>query len=242
VSRVERDGCPDREYVARGARPDARDRCCFCTRASRRRAHFHVPPLDEVRASRRACRRRLLSPWQSERLARRSTDECSSSQASACGLSPDPPASHAEAEAPLAGSISAVSTVRSLEARSLSSRMGQRRDEFGVWPPGCWGLLIQRAQGAAGGSDGPGYARPSRASTERGSLAPRSSVQDRPAPPRRVAADRRSSRNARRAAPSVPRRRASSCAARPTARAMGFWPHARSRPARPSWSASWSGR
>ena len=33
-----------------------------------------------------------------------------------------------------------------------------------------------------------------------------------------------------------------SCAARPTARAMGFGPHARSRPARPSWSASWSGR
>jgi transposase len=61
-----------------------------------------------------------------------------SSDASARGLSSDPPASHAEAEALVAGSISAVSTMRSLEARSLSSRMRQRRDEFGVRPPGCW--------------------------------------------------------------------------------------------------------
>src|ERR1035437_620286 len=64
----------------------------------------------------------------------------------------------------------------------------------------------------------------------------------RPAPACRMAVDRRFSRSARRAALSLPRRRASSCAARPTARAMGFWPLARSRLARPSWSASWSGR
>jgi hypothetical protein len=77
-----------------------------------------------------------------------------SSKGSACGLIPDSPASHAEAEAPVAGSISAVSTMRSLEARSLSSRMRQRRDECSVRPP-LVGLLIGRAQGAARGSDGP---------------------------------------------------------------------------------------
>ena len=66
-------------------------------------------------------------------------DRCcrTSSQASACGVSPDPPACRAEAEAPVAGSILAVSTMRSLEARSLSSGMRRRREKFGVWPAGC---------------------------------------------------------------------------------------------------------
>jgi hypothetical protein len=60
-----------------------------------------------------------------------------SSQASACGVSPDPPACRAEAEVPVAGSISAVSRMRSLEVRSLSSGMRRRREKFGVWPAGC---------------------------------------------------------------------------------------------------------
>jgi hypothetical protein len=120
---------------------------------------------------------------------------------------------------------------------------GADRDE-----PAPWGAANLRFttrvvhREPPGGSDGPGLCSSFEGVNRKGFPCPTFVRPGRPAPPRRVAADRQPLRSARRAAPRFPRRRVSSCAARPTARAMGFWPHARSRPARLSWSASWSGR
>lgn len=109
-------------------------------------------------------------------------------------------------------------------------------------PPGPRRSRHESSTGSRRGLGRPGAMLVLRGVNRKGAPCPTFIRPGRPAPPRRVAADHRSSQSARRAAPRFPRRRASSCAARPTARAMGFWPHARSRPARPSWSASWSGR
>jgi hypothetical protein len=71
------------------------------------------------------------------------------------------------------------------------------------------------------GSDGPGLCSSFEGVNRKGFPCPTFIRPGRPALRRRMGADRRSSRSARRAALRFPRRRASSCAAWPTVRAMG---------------------
>src|ERR1700679_1979531 len=79
----------------------------------------------------------------------------------------------------------------------------------------------------------PGYARLSRASTERGFPCPTHQRPNCPTPLRHVAADLQSSQSARPTLPELLKRRASSYCSQPMARVRAFSPPAHSQPAKP---------